>query len=291
MPSGSKIAMDLSEGLAALQLELDQEQQELLALVEETQFAWEQKLRLSFARLRVLAKPESSESLPSGSESKDAFWPRQTKQAPDALSRLHVGQATTQPQASEVDPLPVIAHELLEVLDNSPQGSFLTASPKSAVPPPPAAQSGKVLAPAMSAVDFRITERSGVSGIRWMRMKVKLYIDYVAGILVLLNTLLMLVELELEGRHTGHRLGMAEVLAFEEAEPVFRVLDALFVYIYLVELFVRVWITWPDFHRYFSNWFDTLLVLSGLAPGQPSAFVKSWLAFSHFSCRVSANVS
>ena len=140
MPSGSKIAMDLSEGLAALQLELDQEQQELLALVEETQFAWEQKLRLSFARLRVLAKPESSESLPSGSESKDAFWPRQTKQAPDALSRLHVGQATTQPQASEVDPLPVIAHELLEVLDNSPQGSFLTASPKSAVPPPPAAQ-------------------------------------------------------------------------------------------------------------------------------------------------------
>ena len=84
---------------------------------------------------------------------------------------------------------------------------------------------------------------------------------------------------------------MAEVLAFEEAEPVFRVLDALFVYIYLVELFVRVWITWPDFHRYFSNWFDTLLVLSGLAPGQPSAFVKSWLAFSHFSCRVSANVS
>lgn len=231
--------------------------------MEETHFAWEQKLRLSFSRLRVVSKAESSESLPLGNESKDASLPQQ-----HALSlSLQVGQATAQPHASEVDPLPAIAHELLEVLINSPQGSGsvdLTGSPKSAVSPPPSTQSGKALAPAMSAVDFRITERSGVSGIVWMRMKVKMYIDYVAGILVLLNTLLMLVELELEGRHTGHRLGMAGGLAFEEAEPVFRFLDALFVYIYLVELFVRVWITWPDFHRSFANWFDTLLVLSGL---------------------------
>lgn len=90
-------------------------------------------------------------------------------------------------------------------------------------------------------------------------------IDYFAGVLVLVNSLMMIVELEIEGHHSGAHLGLSEDPGFHEMEPYFRVIDALFVYIYLFELLLRIVVERPFFHRSVANWFDVVLVLSGLA--------------------------
>eukprot|EP00434_Breviolum_minutum_P020365 symbB.v1.2.017960.t1/scaffold1414.1/size120338/3 len=106
---------------------------------------------------------------------------------------------------------------------------------------------------------------AGLRGWKLYKELIKMRIDYFAGVLVLVNSLMMIVELEIEGHHSGAHLGLSEDPGFHEMEPYFRVIDALFVYIYLFELLLRIVVERPFFHRSVANWFDVVLVLSGLA--------------------------
>ena len=267
-------SMENGESLDALQAEFDRDQQELLELVEETHCSLEQKLRVSFARLRTLSRHHAVASgvTPSLSVVSDAC-------APLCSGR---GQATLQPKAPEVDPFPALRDDGvpvsvrveealgLENVERLPSDSEWTPSPGTTRPAAlqPSGSAGNLPSPTARMDFLRLTDGTTMSGISTMRELVQRYIDYVAGVLVLLNTILMLVELELEGRATGAEIGLSsDTVNFHDLEPVFRQLDTFFVYVYTLELLIRIWGAWPTFHRSIANWFDVLLVASGLVPG------------------------
>ncbi|CAJ1399224.1 unnamed protein product [Effrenium voratum] len=93
----------------------------------------------------------------------------------------------------------------------------------------------------------------------------KTFTDMLAGMLVLLNSLVMLVELELEGRALGAQLGVDSGPQLKDVAPIFRTLDAVFVFVFLLELVVRMCIERKRFVYDAANWFDTILVVAGLA--------------------------
>ena len=67
------------------------------------------------------------------------------------------------------------------------------------------------------------------------------YLDHVAGALVLLNSVLLMLQLEMEGRHIAHSLGLhAERQNFDGILPTFQVMDSVFVFIFLAELLIRI---------------------------------------------------
>lgn len=112
---------------------------------------------------------------------------------------------------------------------------------------------------------FGVNPLDGLTGWRYWRELTKMRIDYIAGVLVLLNSMMMIFELEIEGHHSGAMLGISEDLGFHSMERSFRFIDLTFVWIYLLELLVRLVVEWPCFHRSCANWFDVFLVLAGLA--------------------------
>ena len=62
-----------------------------------------------------------------------------------------------------------------------------------------------------------------------------------AGALVLLNSVLLMLQLEMEGRHIAHSLGLhAERQNFDGILPTFQVMDSVFVFIFLAELLIRI---------------------------------------------------
>ncbi|CAJ1365833.1 unnamed protein product [Effrenium voratum] len=104
--------------------------------------------------------------------------------------------------------------------------------------------------------------------LNWVE-RLKVYMDYMAGALVLMNSVAMLLEFELEGRQTGKFIGLLENVQ-AEAEwtatlKFFRALDAVFVFTFLAEWLVRVYLDRKKFLKDFANWFDTLCVFSGIA--------------------------
>ncbi|CAJ1396465.1 unnamed protein product [Effrenium voratum] len=111
-------------------------------------------------------------------------------------------------------------------------------------------------------VDLQLTETSEGT-FRHVAKRLKPHMDYIAGVLVLMNSVIMAVELELEGRANGHALDLSPSTNWEAMKPAFRVLDVMFVYIFLAELLVRVVADCQRFHRSAYNWFDLMLVLVG----------------------------
>jgi len=100
-----------------------------------------------------------------------------------------------------------------------------------------------------------------------LRRRVRSNIDYIAGLLVLLNGVLMLAEFELEGRQSGTLVGYGEEAQrteFVVALSYCRIVDAIFAFIFLLEWLLRVVIDKRDFLLDITNWFDTVLVLIGL---------------------------
>ena len=57
--------------------------------------------------------------------------------------------------------------------------------------------------------------------------KFRHYLDHVAGGLVLLNSILLMVQLELEGRQLALELGLPEGESFESMMPIFSALDTM----------------------------------------------------------------
>mmetsp|Transcript_10452 Transcript_10452/g.25255 ORF Transcript_10452/g.25255 Transcript_10452/m.25255 type:complete len:545 (+) Transcript_10452:76-1710(+) len=92
----------------------------------------------------------------------------------------------------------------------------------------------------------------------------KAWTDLLAGMLVLINSFVMLVELEVEGRAVGALIGMGEGPILDDVSPLFRTLDAIFVFVFLAELLLRIFMEKLQFVRDVANWFDTLLVIAGL---------------------------
>ncbi|CAE7327471.1 Scn11a [Symbiodinium natans] len=95
---------------------------------------------------------------------------------------------------------------------------------------------------------------------------IKSGIELIAGVLVLLNSITLMVELEVEGRVVGSTIGLGgegdENLA--SALPVFRIADAIFVGFFALELLVRIYLERRSFLHDYLNWWDALLVSAGL---------------------------
>ncbi|OLQ14220.1 hypothetical protein AK812_SmicGene1706 [Symbiodinium microadriaticum] len=66
--------------------------------------------------------------------------------------------------------------------------------------------------------------------------KLKRWINVLAATLVVLNSLVMMVELELEGNAIGTRIGLVDqAMPYEQVSPIFETLDSAFVFIFLTE--------------------------------------------------------
>ena len=71
--------------------------------------------------------------------------------------------------------------------------------------------------------------------------KVSIYLDHIAGALVLLNSVLLMLQLEIEGRQLAFELKVhPERQNFDAVLPVFQVMDSVFVFIFLAELLIRI---------------------------------------------------
>lgn len=94
---------------------------------------------------------------------------------------------------------------------------------------------------------------------------VKRVLDYAAGILVLVNSVVMLVELELEGRAIGRSVGYPEGRTdFGHPIGICRALNDSFSIIFFLELLVRMAIERRNFLNDLANWFDAVLAVAGL---------------------------
>mmetsp|Transcript_112013 Transcript_112013/g.267210 ORF Transcript_112013/g.267210 Transcript_112013/m.267210 type:complete len:632 (+) Transcript_112013:40-1935(+) len=109
-------------------------------------------------------------------------------------------------------------------------------------------------------LDMFMAERTG----GWATF-VKGMLDYVAGVLVLLNSLVMLIELEMEGSELGGLLGFREPVTFATSLSVIRVINDSFGIAFFLELLIRICVERTHFPKDFANWFDTALVIAGLA--------------------------
>ena len=69
---------------------------------------------------------------------------------------------------------------------------------------------------------------------------VKRYIDYVAGVMVLLNSLVLIAELEVEGRSIAFEIDLPSGEDLRAYLPALRGIDAVFVLVFLVELVFRL---------------------------------------------------
>ncbi|CAE7271772.1 Scn11a [Symbiodinium natans] len=97
-----------------------------------------------------------------------------------------------------------------------------------------------------------------------MLTRLKAGLDYFAGILVLLNSLVLLIQFEMEGRIVGLSVGLSDGPAWEEVIPALQIVDIVFVFIFLVEWLIRIAVERWAFLKDYANLFDTMLVMSGL---------------------------
>ena len=66
------------------------------------------------------------------------------------------------------------------------------------------------------------------------------YIDYIAGVMVLLNSIVLIAELEVEGRSIAFEVGLPSGEDLRAYLPTLRGIDAIFVLVFLVELLMRL---------------------------------------------------
>mmetsp|Transcript_20047 Transcript_20047/g.47131 ORF Transcript_20047/g.47131 Transcript_20047/m.47131 type:complete len:589 (+) Transcript_20047:83-1849(+) len=97
-----------------------------------------------------------------------------------------------------------------------------------------------------------------------MMQQVQKYIDYVAGFLVLVNSFVLMLQLELEGRAAAESLGLPEGQRFDDILPAFRTVDTAFVFIFTLELLLRVAVERTKVFHDLANWLDIVLVAGGL---------------------------
>lgn len=96
------------------------------------------------------------------------------------------------------------------------------------------------------------------------KMKVQTWMDYIAGFLVMFNSLVMMMELEFEGRAAGVLVGHSSNLDIHTLEDLFLSLDRVFVFLFFAEWSVRLYVEKKSFFLDVANLFDTFLVFAGL---------------------------
>ncbi|CAK9003563.1 unnamed protein product [Durusdinium trenchii] len=95
---------------------------------------------------------------------------------------------------------------------------------------------------------------------------VQIIINYGGALVVLLNSMVLLFQLEMEGRTVAFdlKLGLNEGQDFNEVLPSFRVIDSIFIFIFLGELLLRVAVERLDWLKDLANWLDFVMVVAGL---------------------------
>ena len=78
------------------------------------------------------------------------------------------------------------------------------------------------------------------ASLRTIIKSLRLYIDYIAGVMVLLNSLVLIAELEVEGRSIAFEVGLPYGEDLRDYLPTLRRIDAAFVLVFLVELLCRL---------------------------------------------------
>ncbi|CAK9083404.1 Sodium channel protein type 10 subunit alpha (Peripheral nerve sodium channel 3) (PN3) (Sensory neuron sodium channel) (Sodium channel protein type X subunit alpha) (Voltage-gated sodium channel subunit alpha Nav1.8), partial [Durusdinium trenchii] len=106
-------------------------------------------------------------------------------------------------------------------------------------------------------LDRFLSEKTG------RELDVKSLLDYGAGVLVMLNSVIMLVELELEGQELARLVGLAEH-NYSNALTICRVINDGFSLVFFAELLLRIFLEPRTFHRDVSNWLDAFLAIAGL---------------------------
>lgn len=116
---------------------------------------------------------------------------------------------------------------------------------------------------------FRVTEASAGEPLpksQWLRW-IKPRLNYIAGTLVVLNTILMFLELEFEGNAAAREIGLSTSGPEHSAyAQFFRVLDGFFDCAFLLEICVRIAMDgsgWRFFCRT-SNQLELVLVIVGM---------------------------
>ncbi|CAE7389549.1 Scn11a [Symbiodinium pilosum] len=233
---GASNSADLSKLLEA-------EQHRILDLARAQHDAFEQSVQLSFSKILQLEAVRSAGQMASKVE-KEAS-PVQTD---TAIGPTFDNSVLEAPRAEEA----------------GSQDNAWTAEP--ALPSPHSAHSAHSLGRSGSSLKKQKTKSNAeeLLGLSQLVSHTKEYIDFVAGALVLLNSCIMLAELEAEGLAWGAKLGLGTGPSLTDVVPIFQTLDTAFVFVFSLELFFRVVLERWDFVRDVANWFDAFLVAFGI---------------------------
>lgn len=250
-----------------------EEQRLLLLRADEEHESWRAALESAWGRLDSYAG-----SLPAASGHALRLLPSSVPAlAPPLEIGLNVGKGlrTVQPDVSEtVDPVPPppppppsipedgnAADDTwdISVVDEDPVEQTMSANASSTASRPRRKSQvthdvQNLLQDAMQPLPFRAN---------FVRL-VKRYIDYVAGVMVLLNSLVLIAELEVEGRSIAFEIDLPSGEDLRAYLPALRGIDAVFVLLFLVELVFRLLFERLKFCLDLANIFDGVLVLLGL---------------------------
>jgi len=163
-------------------------------------------------------------------------------------------------EAANVQSFDMFAAENDEIVPESPGGRGSASKSRTTNP--------------SGAMDVFFSESQG-SGWHRFQNRIKSFIDYGAAVLVLLNSVVLLLELEFEGSAIGGALGLIEGPDMEQVEPVFRLLDRFFVFVFTLELLMRLAVERSEFRKEWTNWLDVILVVLGLVDFYFSLQVES----------------
>jgi hypothetical protein len=84
--------------------------------------------------------------------------------------------------------------------------------------------------------------------------------EVVMGIVILMNTLLLIISLDLHGLQKGHSLGLHGESDWSSYEDTFRNLEYVFILVYIMELVLRISAHGKSFFNSLGNAFDLFIV-------------------------------
>jgi len=279
---------------------VEEEQRKILELAKEQHSAFDNSVQGAFMRIQAFQKEvalnfmdgfqgtRSQNSMFSGRNStgtlNSAFSsensPKQIQSG--AAKEAHISEVkAVKPKMVEVyDPVPLPGNEVLLPVHEEWQ-RFVTPDllPRHLEePPPPQIEVAKVekleVFPSEKDVPRTISNKYQNKSKTLERFLIdspefvehaKGVLDYAAGILVLLNSIVMLVELELTGRQIGSLIGfLSDESDFRTALEVCRVINDGFSIIFFLEMLVRMALERRNWPNELANWFDALLAVAGM---------------------------
>lgn len=241
--------------------EMAGERDMLLKLLQEQQESWRMELQNAFARMEETAARSDADHA-FGAQKAVALLPESVDPMPgqtygleaeSPASSISETSANHQSFMDSVNSAPVvdIYHDVLKPAPSSPslKGEILKSPSMGGTTP-------------VKSLGFSQGKKEEKE--EKVMDKLKRWINVLAATLVVLNSLVMMVELELEGNAIGTRIGLVDqAMPYEQVSPIFETLDSAFVFIFLTELIFRAFVEWATFLKEFAFWFDFFLVAAG----------------------------